>query len=82
MPSVNVESPVPSGSDLVGTAKRLFMAALGFDSPKAQMVSSGVLFAALVATSAIGLVGTIVLLPIPVALFGIGAARLVLDWLR
>jgi hypothetical protein len=81
MPSVSVESPVPSGSDLVGTAKRLFMAALGFDSPQAQMVSSAVLFVALVATSAIGLVGTIVLLPIPVFLFGIGALRIGYQWL-
>jgi uncharacterized membrane protein len=81
MPSVNVESPVPSGSDLVGTAKQLFMAALGFDSPQAQMVSSGVLFVALVATSAIGLVGTIVLLPIPVFLFGIGVLRFGYQWL-
>ena len=82
MPSVNVESPVPSESDLVGTAKRLFMAALGFDSPQAQMVASAILFVALLATSAIGLIGTIVLLPIPMFLFGVGAARLVIDWLR
>lgn len=79
---VKVESPLPSGTGLVDSAKQLFTAAFGFSSPKAQMVSSAILAAVLIATSAVGLVGTIVLLPIPIFLFTVGLIRLIYGRIR
>lgn len=51
--------------------------ALGFDSPEDQIVAAVVIGAVLIATSAVGLIGTLLLLPIPMALAGIGILRLV-----
>jgi 4-hydroxybenzoate polyprenyltransferase len=78
----SVDLGLPSVGESINTAKGIGSSALGFGTPQSQMVSNAIIAAALIATSAVGLIGTLVLLPIPVFLFGVGAARLLLAWIR
>lgn len=67
-------APVQTG--LVDKASNLTKAAFGMGSPGGQMVAAFLLGVAIIATSSIGLVFTLLLLPIPIVLFFIGAVRL------
>lgn len=51
-------------------------AAFGLESPKDQMVGAFLLGVVIIASSAISLGATLVLLPIPIFLFFVGVARL------
>lgn len=63
--------------DTIDAIEELTFNALGTESPEDQIVASSIIGAAVIATSAVGLVGTLLLLPIPAVLLVIGVVRLI-----
>lgn len=63
--------------DGIDSLQSLVMDGVGTGDPERQIVAGIVIGGLLIATSAIGLVFTLLLLPIPVVMIAIGALRLI-----
>lgn len=64
-------------SSIIDKAADLFADGIGAGEPEGQIVAGLLIGAILIATSAVGLVGTLILLPIPIAMIGLGVLRMI-----
>lgn len=65
-----------SQTGVIDRAEALAKAGMGMGSPGAQIVAAFLIGIAIIASSSIGLVFTLLLLPLPIAMFFIGVLRL------
>jgi hypothetical protein len=72
---VRVLDRVPEIKELASIGEVYIAGSLGLRSPTEQVVGNTLLFGAIIATSAVGLLGTLLLLPLPITMFTLGLFR-------
>lgn len=64
-------------SSIIDKTADLFADGIGAGEPEGQIVAGLLIGAVIIATSAVGLVGTLLLLPIPIAMIALGVLRMI-----